>query len=272
MRAHANTASPRWSVVIPYYNERDYLPATLASLLAQRERPFRLILVDNGSSDGSAEIARQALTDAAGVDVIHLQETEPGQAAALECGLRAAETEFTAICDADTRYAENYLERAGEVFKDGGPDVVAVLATALYGDPDCADSRRRRLKMRIVPYLLRNQCHAGGYAQTFRTEALKRAGGYSRAIWPHLRKDHELIHRVLKEGRIVHDPNLWCFANARRDVAAQSRWTLSERVLYHLTPFQAKDWFFYTFLGPRMAARKMDELRLRERPWEQADA
>ena len=259
----------RWTVVIPYYNEREYLPSTLRSLRAQTVKPFRLVLVDNASTDGSEMLAREALAGADDIDVEFLREETPGQAAALEHGIAHATTEFTAICDADTEYAPNYLERAGAQYDALGPGVVAILATALYTkDPECADSRQRRLKMRLVPHILRKQCHAGGYAHTFRTDALKHSGGYSRRIWPHLRKDHELMHRIWKEGRVAHDPSLWCYANDRRNVRLQARWTLYERILYHLTPFQAKDWFFYRFLGPRMARRKHDERRLRDRPWD----
>ena len=81
-------------------------------------------------------------------------------------------------------------------------------------------------------------------------------------------QDHELIHRIWKEGRIIHAPNLWCRASDRRSTVLQQRWKLFERVLYHATPFFLKDWYFYRFLGPRMAARAHDEVRLRERPWE----
>lgn len=258
----------RWSVVVPYYNERAYLPEMLASMVAQSTRPFRLILVDNASTDGSGEIARDCLAGAGGIDIRFLTERTPGQAAALECGIDAADTEFVAICDADTVYPPDYLARAEARYDASSDDVAAVLATALYDEPDALDSRLRRLKMALVPHILRKQCHAGGYAHTFRTAALKRAGGYSRKIWPHLRKDHELMHRVWKQGRVIHDAALWCRASKRRSSALQKRWTLIERVLYHATPFQRKDWFFYEFLGPRMAARKLDELRLRERPWE----
>jgi glycosyltransferase involved in cell wall biosynthesis len=261
--------APRWSVVVPYYNERDFLPAMLASMVAQTVRPFRLILVDNASTDGSSDVARESLAGAEGIDVRFLVERTPGQAAALERGIAEADTEFTAICDADTVYAPDYLARAEARYDSSSEDIVAVLATAIYDEPGARDSRMRQLKMRIVPHLLRKQCHAGGYAHTFRTAALKRAGGYSRALWPHLRKDHELMHRIWKEGRVIHDPQILCRASDRRTSTVEKRWTVFERVLYHATPFQLKDWFFYKFLGPRMAARKHDELRLRERPWEE---
>ena len=262
----------RWSVIVPFYNERDYLPAMLASLKAQSVRSFRLILVDNASTDGSCDVAREAMADARHIETVFLHEATPGQAAALERGIATVTTELTAICDADTIYAPDYLERAQSLYTRSSGNVVAILGTALYGHPHSIGATLRRLKMRIVPHLLRKQCHAGGYAHTFRTEALKRAGGYSRNLWPHLRKDHELIHRLWKEGLVVHEPRLWCRASDRRTTGMQQRWTLFERVLYHATPFQLKDWFFYSFLGPRMAARKYDETRLRERPWEDSVA
>lgn len=263
-------SSSRWTVVVPYYNERAFLPAMLASIRAQTARPFRLVMVDNASTDGSAEIARDALAGAHGIETVFLREETPGQAAALECGLAHAVTEFTAICDADTIYAPDYLDRAARRY-DSASDVVAVLATAFADDPASAHSKRRRLKMRIVPHLLRRQCHAGGYAHTFRTDALKRAGGYSRALWPYLRKDHELLHRIWKQGRVIHDPDLWCRESNRRSAAFKS-WSLGERVLYHVTPFALKDWFFYDYLGPRMARRRLDERALRDRPWDAAPA
>lgn len=238
----------------------------LASVCAQTVRPFRLILIDNASTDGSESVARGALAGVEGVEAIFLREEIPGQAAALTRGLRDVATEFTAICDADTIYAPDYLERAARRY-DSAPGAVAVLATALVDAPDSPRSKRRRLKMRIVPHVLRRQCHAGGYAHTFRTDALKRAGGYSRTRWPYLRKDHELLHQIWKQGRVIHDPDLLCRESTRRSAAFKS-WSLMERVLYHLTPFQAKDWFFYRFLGPRMARRSLDERTLRDRPWE----
>ena len=51
-------SEPLLTLVLCYYNERDYLPATLASLTAQRDKRFVLRLVDNRSDDGSEELDR----------------------------------------------------------------------------------------------------------------------------------------------------------------------------------------------------------------------
>ena len=72
-----------WTVVMAYYNETDYLAATLRSLDAQTLKPFRLILVDNASSDGSATLARAEAGAMRDVEVIHLFAEQPGKIHAL---------------------------------------------------------------------------------------------------------------------------------------------------------------------------------------------
>ena len=46
-------------VVVPFFNEAQSLPATLAALSSQEDRAFSLVLVDNGSTDESGHIARE---------------------------------------------------------------------------------------------------------------------------------------------------------------------------------------------------------------------
>ena len=263
-----DAANPRWSVVIPYYNEAGFLPATVQTLLAQTLRPFDLILVDNASTDGSPQLARGLTDGVGGIRTRHLTETEPGQVHALETGIAAVETPFVAICDADTLYPETYLATADRVFRQAGDNVVAALAHGLSAPPTSLAGRLSRLKRMAVARLLPDQCHAGGYAHTFRTAALKAAGGYSKALWPYVLKDHELMHRVLKHGRAAYAWDFWCRASDRRDDRGGVRWTLSERLIYHVSPAMAKDWFFYRFLAPRFEARQMSELNLRQRGWE----
>lgn len=261
-------ASPAtWSVVIPYYNEAAFLPATIASLLRQTVKPFELILVDNGSTDGSGDLARDALEGVGDVRTVFLLEERKGQAHALEAGIGRASGAFTAICDADTIYPPHYLEAAGAVYERAPASVAAVLAVGVGPRPDSVDGRAKRLKTLAMGRLLAKQCHSGGYAHTFRTATLKRAGGYSKALWPYVLKDHELMHRISKLGDIRYAWDLWCQPSDRRADRSGVRWTLPERLLYHATPFRRKDWFFYEFFGPRLKARNMDEIRLRNRSW-----
>jgi hypothetical protein len=76
----------RWTVIVPFFNERAHLPSCIASL-ARQDVPFRLVLVDNASTDGSGAVALAACA-AAGVSAELLVEQEPGKVAALRTGWR----------------------------------------------------------------------------------------------------------------------------------------------------------------------------------------
>jgi glycosyltransferase involved in cell wall biosynthesis len=249
-----------WTVVIPFFNERDFLPDTLASLARQTVR-FELVLVDNASTDGSAEVARAACARL-GLYPTMLTERRRGKVAALEAGLAAVRTRRIATCDADTWYPADYLAQASMLLDR--PGVVA--AGAWFVAPG-ADGEARRKKARrtlTVSALLPAQCHTGGAGQLFDTAALRRAGGFSPERWNLVLEDHEVIHRVLKEGAMRYSAGLWCAPSKRERDRAPTSWTLGERVAYHLLVGHTGDWFFRDFLGPRLRRRKLSSERLRE--------
>ena len=259
----------RWSFVIAYYNEAAFLADTIASIDAQTIKPIRLILIDNGSTDGSDAIARAAGEMLEGVETVHLHEAQPGKIYALETAMAHITTELVAFGDADTWYPPQYLERAEAAFDAGGDQVAAVMAMDVPFPPDGGAARRKRFwRSGVASRLLPRQTHTGGFGQTFRTEALKAAGGYSHRHWPYVLMDHEIMQRVLKAGRAVYPLDLWCVPSPRRADRSSVRWNLAERILYHATPFAVKDWYFYRFLGPRLAKRRATHLALREKPWE----
>lgn len=260
-------SQPRWSVVVPYFNERDYLPVMLQSLLAQDFRPFQLILVDNASTDGSAEICRQLLAGCDGITPVYLHEPRPGKINALECGLARVDTAFVAFCDADTFYPPHYLKRCTEVYDASSEHVAAVMAAGLPASPEAGAAWWRQLKTVAVARALSKQAHTGGFGQTFRTEALRKAGGFSTAQWPFVLEDHEVMQRVFKIGRARHDFDLWCIPSQRRADRSAVDWTLVERLLYHAVPYAFKDWFFYSFLARRFRQRNLDQLNLRQKTW-----
>lgn len=261
-------AAPRWTVVIPYFNEETYLGDTLESLLAQTVR-FRLVLVDNGSTDGTAAFVKRWAAANRHVEVAALTEPRAGQVHALKRGIAAVDTEFVAICDADTIYPPHYLATAQAAFDRRGASLVGMLAHDAPVDMAEAPQRWRKrwIYTHVIPKLLSGQAHAGGYAHSYRTAALRAAGGYDPEIWPYVIKDHELVHRVLKVGRIGYDIDLYCSPSQRRADRRGVRWSLIERVLYHGTPWPLKDWYFYGFLGRRFEARAQTDVVLREQSW-----
>jgi glycosyltransferase involved in cell wall biosynthesis len=86
---------PLVSVIVPVYNGDRFLAAALESILSQDYHPFEVIVVDDGSTDGTAGIARSF----GGVRYIH--QSNHGLAAARNAGMAAALGEFIAFLDAD---------------------------------------------------------------------------------------------------------------------------------------------------------------------------
>lgn len=260
----------RWSAVVAVYNEAELLPRMLRSMAAQTE-PVRLIVVDNGSTDGCIEAAGLQI-ETLGLEAVIVHEPKPGQVHALKRGLSLVVTDLVAVCDADTWYPPTYLQAAQRQFDEGGPACVAANAyLKREGEADWRDrlSRAHRLgAARLMP----RQNHTSGAAQSFRTEALRAAGGYDADIWPYVLKDHELMHRVLKLGAQRYHADLWCVSSPRRTDRRRVRWTLPERLAYHLWPFERKDAFFHRFLAQRFEQRGQRDLVLRQREWDTAGA
>lgn len=92
------------SVIIPTYNRREFLARAIDSVLDQSWQDFELIVVDDGSTDGTARSVAGY-----GVQVRYLYQENRGPAAARNTGVRAAEGEFIAFLDSDDRFAPEKL-------------------------------------------------------------------------------------------------------------------------------------------------------------------
>lgn len=97
------------SVVLPCYNGGALLGVQLDSLAAQQfEQPWELVFVDNGSTDGSADLARGYHGRIPNLRVIDAS-AEKGQPFALNTGIKAARGSRIILCDADDEVAQGWL-------------------------------------------------------------------------------------------------------------------------------------------------------------------
>src|SRR5690349_2384384 len=104
--------TPRCDVVIPCRDEAPALPA----LLARLPDGFRAVVVDNGSRDGTADVARQL-----GATVV--DEPRAGYGAAVHAGLEAASADYVAVMDGDGSMDPADLEPLLELVMDGDADL-----------------------------------------------------------------------------------------------------------------------------------------------------
>ena len=257
---------PRITLVMPYYNEARFIEATLASLMAQEARDFRLVLIDNGSTDGSEAIARAVCRNAGMTDVVFLSEPKPGKLHALMTGLAMIETEFVATLDADTNYPPGYVSRCLALF-DANPRASSVMAIDLYDPADSARGLAQRRRVAFAARMFRAKCHTGAYGQAFRTAAYRASGGYDIDRWPYVLEDHELIYRIMWTGPSVYDRDHFCFPSDRRSDRGNVNWTLLDQIAYLLVPKCLLSAYFNRYLGPRLERRGLRNINLREQNW-----
>lgn len=102
--------TPMVSVIMPVYNAHLYVAKAIESVLQQTYRDFELILIDDGATDGSAEICDHYAAQDSRIVLIH--EENGGICKARNVGLKRARGKYIAFCDHDDLYMPQYLEKA----------------------------------------------------------------------------------------------------------------------------------------------------------------
>ncbi len=129
---------PTVSVVIPAYNSAAYLEDSIESVLGQSYPHFELIVVDDGSTDNTAEV----MGSYAG-RCTYVRQENAGSAEARNHGIRLAKGELIAFLDADDIWVPHKLERQIEFFK-AHPDAGMVYAHHVRVEKDGRERPSRR--------------------------------------------------------------------------------------------------------------------------------
>ena len=149
------SAPPDLSIVIPVYNEALIIEGSLRELYARMKklgRPFEIIVAENGSKDGTADLVRELAAELPGIRLI--QTGQPNYGLALRTGIMASvgkyvHTDEIDLCDVD------FHRRAAELLhgEDGGFDLV-VGSKTMHGAMD-QRPLGRRAATKIINGLLR---------------------------------------------------------------------------------------------------------------------
>jgi glycosyltransferase involved in cell wall biosynthesis len=128
------------SVVIGVYNAEPYLAEALDSVLMQDYRPLELIVVDDGSTDGSGEVAQRY------EEVRLIRQANAGNGSARNTGLQAATGEFLAFLDADDRFTPGKLSLQMRAL-DEDPDLDMVFGHVQeFVSPELDEETRARIR------------------------------------------------------------------------------------------------------------------------------
>ena len=132
-------AKPRISVVVASYNYAGFIGATLDSLLAQTLPAAEIIVVDDGSQDGSVSIVRGYAERNPSVKLyLHEHGENRGLPATLELGVAKAAGDWVAFCESDDMWEPTCLEERVQLISAhaGESPKIVVNDVAPFGDPD----------------------------------------------------------------------------------------------------------------------------------------
>ena len=201
--------SPTVSVMIPYYNCKEYIVETIQSVLSQSHQNFEIIIVDDGSAPEHADYLREFLADKPAIR--YAVQNNQGVAAARNHAARLAGGKYFLFLDSDDLILPDYIEKCVTVLENN-PDCKLVYPLAEYFDaqeglwnlPDY-DGLESLLKGNRIPII-----------SMHRAEDFVSLGGFDENLTTH--EDWDLWIRLLSNGgTVIRIPEVLFRYRKRRD-------------------------------------------------------
>jgi len=212
-------AGPLISVLIPCFNEEKVIESSVRRILASNWSRLEVLVLDDGSVDGTAEVVRTAFSGDPRVTLMAFENG--GKARALNRGLARAQGDVVVALDADTLFPSDTLARLARWFVD--PKVGAVAGNALVGNRRNLITRWQALEYVTAQNLERRALAAlgavtvvPGAVGAWRRAALEALGGYPDDT---LAEDQDLTIAMQRAGwRVEFDPQARAYTEAPETV------------------------------------------------------
>lgn len=190
------------SVIIPAYQAADTIGRALASVARQTVKPREVIVVDDGSSDGTAESARAMHANMNGIELKVISQENKGAGAARNRALSETISEYIALLDADDEWMPTKIERSMAVLEETGSVLVAhdFISRDMEGHEttiQCADN----FNQASDPYSrLYRTGYIGSITVVVRRDVVEAAGGFDETLAA--AQDFDLWLKILKNRAV----------------------------------------------------------------------
>jgi O-antigen biosynthesis protein len=224
-------AKPRVSVIMPCYNQGQYLDEAIASVLAQTYQSFEIIVINDGSTDAETI---QILNHFSHPKVILLHIANQGVAAARNTGIQQAQGQYILPLDADDRIAAHYLETAIPIL-EANPNIGIVSSQAeMFGE----QTGRLELPPYSFPEILLGNMIFN--SSLYRKADWQTVAGYNPNMvngW----EDYDFWLSLIELGReVAQIPEVLYFhrelPNSRSQKLTQADWVECYRQIFHNHP------------------------------------
>jgi len=251
-RSLISSYQPAVTVLVPAYNEEKVIGKTIKSILDGDYPNFKILVIDDGSTDKTLTTAMSFETDSR-VGVFHKENG--GKFSALNFGLEHVQTEVYIAIDADTQVIPNTISNLVRFFQEEKIGAVA-------GNVKVGNRKNLLGSLQSIEYIMSLNLERNAYSflnsilvvpgalGAWRTKAVRAVGGY---LGNTLTEDAELTLRILRAGhRLVYDKDSVAYteapATSRQLIKQRFRWTFG----IFQTLFSHKDLIFkrkHSFLG-----------------------
>lgn len=202
------------SVIIPAYNEESNIAATLEAVLSQSYPDFEVIVINNNSTDKTAEVVKQYP-----VKLVH--EDKRGTLWACERGRQEAQGEIVVRMDADCLPHKHWIDSAVRLFRNDS-EIVAVSGPYFYHDSSptfkYSSFWAQKYLYRPINSTLQRFKKGGimvGGNSFFRADTLDKMGGFNTEI-TFYGDETDTSKRLAKHGKIIFHNDLIMPTSARR--------------------------------------------------------
>ncbi|NTZ42337.1 glycosyltransferase family 2 protein [Altererythrobacter sp. SALINAS58] len=242
---------PRVSVVMIFLNSERYIAEAIESVLAQDLRDFELIMVDDGSTDGSTALTRgyaKQYPDRC-FYLEHPGHANRGMSASRNAGVRLARASLLSFIDGDDVWPQSKLREQLEIL-DAHPEIGMVAGAACYwrswqgGEDECVPGGHIQ-DQPVPPGAATTAVYPLGAAQApcmsimIRREVLERVGA-SEDSFTGMYEDQALLAKVYLETSVWFSSRRWLFYR-QHDMSCMAE---SERCgTYHVARKRFLDWF-----------------------------
>ena len=269
------TPSPLVSIITPFFNAEPYFEEAIASVIAQTDDNWELMLVDDGSTDGSTAIALHYAAQYP--EKIHYLEHQGhqnrGKSTSRNLGIGRAKGEYIALLDADDVYLPEKLERQVATLQ-AQPESGMVYGPTLYwygwtGQPQ--DRKRDRLATLGVegnslmepPHLLTRYLRNAGVVPCtcgllVRRKLVEAIDGFDETI-QHLYEDQVFIAKICLNAPVFIET--WCGDKYRQHEASSSMAAIRAGQ-YHPQKLNPVRLIFLQWLGNYLVEQKNKDAQL----------
>ena len=197
------------SIVIPSYNQSPYLSSAINSALDQTVKAHEIIVVDDGSTDNSLDVARSF--EDLGVRVI--SQLNKGLSSARNTGIMNATGDYILPLDADDMLIENAIEKITQVIEQTSADIISP-SFKCFGLAN--DEVILMENPTIEDFKTGNRV---GYCSAVKRDVLLEVGGYSPKMWCGYEDYHLWFNLLFKGKTIVTIPEiLWLYRTKEKSM------------------------------------------------------